>query len=122
MKKEDGGDEGEREDDNDERIAVYVFTGQFGYNFTEQRSTHILSPGESSVYRRNMVLELPPAPAARDELGLATLEPVARRLHDFDMDQTFKFDAGSRMESELRYQTGLSECSMMRDRGLAHRT
>jgi len=37
-------------------------------------------PGESSVYSRSIVFEEPPAPAARDELGLAAAcEPVARR-------------------------------------------
>jgi len=36
-------------------------------------------PGESSVYNRSMVFEDPPAPAARDELGLATCEAAARR-------------------------------------------
>ena len=34
--------------------------------------THTRSPGESSVYSFNMVLEEPPAPAARVELGLET--------------------------------------------------
>lgn len=37
-----------------------------------QRGTHTRRPGESSVYSFNMVLEDPPAPAARVELGLAT--------------------------------------------------
>jgi len=38
-----------------------------------------LRPGESSVYSLSIVLEEPPAPAARDELGLETCEPVALR-------------------------------------------
>jgi hypothetical protein len=45
-------------------------------------STHTRSPGESSVYSLSIVFELPPAPAARDELGLsaAGMLFVARRL------------------------------------------
>jgi len=41
----------------------------------------ILRPGESSVYSLSIVLEDPPAPAAREELGLVDAAPaVARRL------------------------------------------
>jgi len=36
-------------------------------------------PGESSVYSLSMVLEDPPAPAERVELGLATCDAPARR-------------------------------------------
>lgn len=44
-------------------------------------STHTLKPGESSVYNRSIVLDEPPAPADRVELGFAlTSEPAARRL------------------------------------------
>lgn len=42
--------------------------------------THTRRPGESSVYSLSIVLLDPPAPAARDEFGLATVLPVARRL------------------------------------------
>lgn len=42
--------------------------------------THTRNPGESSVYNFNIVFEEPPAPAAREELGLAAWLPVARRL------------------------------------------
>lgn len=37
------------------------------------------SPGESSVYNLSMVLDDPPAPAARDELGFDTCDATARR-------------------------------------------
>jgi len=37
------------------------------------------SPGESSVYSLSIVLDDPPAPAARDELGLETCDAPARR-------------------------------------------
>lgn len=42
--------------------------------------TYTLRPGESSVYNFSMVFDDPPAPAARDELGLKTCEVAARRL------------------------------------------
>lgn len=42
--------------------------------------TYTLRPGESSVYNFSMVFDDPPAPAARDELGLETCEVAARRL------------------------------------------
>jgi hypothetical protein len=38
-----------------------------------------LSPGESSVYNFSIVLDDPPAPAARDELGRETCDVPARR-------------------------------------------
>lgn len=38
-----------------------------------------LRPGESSVYSFSMVFDEPPAPAAREELGLDTVEVGARR-------------------------------------------
>jgi hypothetical protein len=44
--------------------------------------TYTLRPGESSVYNFSMVLDDPPAPAARDELGLETCDVPARRLHE----------------------------------------
>lgn len=43
--------------------------------------TYTRSPGESSVYNRSIVLDDPPAPAAREELGFDTVEFVARRLN-----------------------------------------
>ena len=46
----------------------------------EQDDTYTLRPGESSVYNFSMVFDDPPAPAARDELGLATCDVAARRL------------------------------------------
>lgn len=48
-----------------------------------RNDTHTRSPGESSVYNFNMVLDDPPAPAARLELGLLTVvaeAAPARRL------------------------------------------
>ncbi len=42
--------------------------------------TYTLRPGESSVYSFSMVFDDPPAPAARDELGLETCDVAARRL------------------------------------------
>jgi hypothetical protein len=42
--------------------------------------TYTLRPGESSVYNFSMVFDDPPAPAARDELGLETCDVAARRL------------------------------------------
>ena len=46
-----------------------------------QLDTHTRHPGESSVYNLSMVLEEPPAPAARDDAGFAAaLDGVARRL------------------------------------------
>ena len=44
------------------------------------KDTYTLSPGESSVYSFSIVLDDPPAPAARDELGLETCDVPARRL------------------------------------------
>ena len=47
------------------------------------KDTYTLSPGESSVYNLSMVLDDPPAPAARDELGLEeTCDVPARRLRN----------------------------------------
>ena len=45
-----------------------------------EKDTYTLSPGESSVYNFSIVLDDPPAPAARDELGLETCDVPARRL------------------------------------------
>ena len=52
-----------------------------------EKDAHTLSPGESSVYNFSIVLDDPPAPAARDELGLETCDcdVPARRLQNFDM-------------------------------------
>jgi hypothetical protein len=47
----------------------------------EEACAHTRSPGESSVYNLSMVLDDPPAPAARDELGFDTCDDApARRL------------------------------------------
>jgi hypothetical protein len=46
----------------------------------EQDDAYTLRPGESSVYNFSMVFDDPPAPAARDELGLETCDVAARRL------------------------------------------
>jgi hypothetical protein len=43
------------------------------------RKTDTRRPGESSVYSLSIVFELPPAPAAREELGFETVL-FARRL------------------------------------------
>lgn len=45
-----------------------------------EKNTYTRSPGESSVYNLSIVLDEPPAPAARDELGLETCDATARRL------------------------------------------
>ena len=46
-----------------------------------KKRAHTLRPGESSVYNLSMVLDDPPAPAARDELGFETCDDApARRL------------------------------------------
>jgi hypothetical protein len=45
-----------------------------------EKDTHTRSPGESSVYSLSIVLDDPPAPAARDELGFDTCDAPARRL------------------------------------------
>lgn len=47
-----------------------------------EKHAYTLSPGESSVYNFSMVLDDPPAPAARDELGLeiCDCDVPARRL------------------------------------------
>ena len=41
------------------------------WDMEEGRNTYTRSPGESSVYNLSMVLEDPPAPAARVEFGRA---------------------------------------------------
>ena len=46
-----------------------------------REDTYTLRPGESSVYNFSMVFDDPPAPAARDELGLEeACDVAARRL------------------------------------------
>ena len=42
--------------------------------------TYTRRPGESSVYRRSIVFDEPPAPAARAELGFAACDAAALRL------------------------------------------
>lgn len=49
---------------------------------TEKNRAHTRSPTESSVYNLSMVFDDPPAPAARDELGLAACDAPARRLQN----------------------------------------
>ena len=57
-----------------------------GWHFSNDKDggrkddTYTLRPGESSVYNFSMVFDDPPAPAARDELGLETCDVAARRL------------------------------------------
>lgn len=60
------------------KIAAMVGIGN-DKSRAKEYDTYTLRPGESSVYNFSMVFDDPPAPAARDELGL-TCDVAARRL------------------------------------------
>ena len=57
-----------------------VLLGACNKKETEKKRAHTRSPGESSVYNLSIVLDDPPAPAERDELGFDTCDAPARRL------------------------------------------
>ena len=83
VEEEYGRDEGEGKDEDNEgvttaAILASILTDSGGKK--KQNNTYTRSPGESSVYSLSMVLDDPPAPAARDELGLETCDAPARRL------------------------------------------
>jgi hypothetical protein len=81
MEEEYGCNKGERENENDERVTIKVGSAVRAYNKKEtERRAHTRRPGESSVYNFSIVLDDPPAPAARDELGFDTCDATARRL------------------------------------------
>ena len=80
--------------------------GSFGISNEGKKwedDTYTLRPGESSVYNFNMVFDDPPAPAARDELGLEVCD-VARRLQR-KKDMTCQKDLNE--EERLRRNDGL---------------
>ena len=85
MEEEDGGNEGEGEDQHNEGVSGEEASKSERRTSEIWRHTHTRRPGESSVYSFNIVFEEPPAPAAREELGLETCEPVALRLQRGDV-------------------------------------
>jgi hypothetical protein len=91
MEEEYGCDEGERKDEDDERVTVEDngICWVSGVMSKRERAddTYTLSPGESSVYSFNMVFDDPPAPAERDELGLETCDVPARRLQRNELER-----------------------------------
>ena len=95
VQEENGCDERQRKDEDNKRVAIEVCQklnqsnnniGRF-IESKDEMNTHILRPGESSVYSFNIVFELPPAPAARDEFGRPAALLVARRL--FSVQQCY---------------------------------
>jgi hypothetical protein len=66
----------------------------------EEDDTYTLRPGESSVYNFSMVFDDPPAPAAREELGLATCDVAARRLQK----EKKRKKGRVRKETQYRYE------------------
>lgn len=84
VKEEDGGDEREGQHEDDEGVTARscqhhgpsksnrsIGGGCQECSIAKEEKTHTRSPGESSVYNLSMVLEDPPAPAARVEFGRA---------------------------------------------------
>jgi hypothetical protein len=76
-----------------------------------EKDTYTLSPGESSVYNFSIVLDDPPAPAARDELGRETCDVPARRLQT-KIERCL--EENHRVLGDVEAETGFSESDTYR--------